>query len=63
MTQVRRQNKCQGTKWVRRKAFREVHSMGKKETRLYFEKDVFTQRISHFYTALLLSWGGGGWGG
>lgn len=33
---------------MRRKAFREVHLREKKETRLYFEKDVFTQRFSPY---------------
>lgn len=32
---------------------------GKERSRLYLEKDVFTQQISHHYTTLLLSGEGG----
>lgn len=32
---------------------------GKERSRLYLEKDVFTQQISHHYTSLLLSGEGG----
>lgn len=42
-----------------KKVVREAHLRGKERSRLYLEKDVFTQQISHHYTSLLLSGEGG----